>query len=121
MYLLPIKQTLFFPKNPSINMLNKADSYLLTSIALETLATCSLKKTLINKIWYLPVYFGYGISFYIFPKCFTKYSLSNAYLIWCGLGILLTTSLDILIYKEILTRKKILSLILIILGVKLNK
>ena len=107
MYLLPIKQTIFISKNLSINMLNKADSYLLTSIFLETIATCSFKKTLINKIWYIPVYCGYGISFYIFPKCFTKYSLSNAYLIWCGLGILLTTSLDIFIYREILTKKNI--------------
>tara|TARA_Y100000768_G_scaffold379265_1_gene354739 strand:- start:1264 stop:1680 length:417 start_codon:yes stop_codon:yes gene_type:complete len=95
--------------------------YLLSSIFLETLSTGILKKTLINKIWFIPVYLGYGLSFYIFPKALTKFSLSNAYTIWCGVGIILTTIIDALIYKEIVTIKKILGLLTIISGIKLIK
>ena len=53
---------------------------------------------------------GYGISFYIFPKSLMKYSLNTAYTMWCGVGLILTTSVDILIYKELLTLRKFLGL-----------
>tara|TARA_A100001015_G_scaffold306915_1_gene401950 strand:+ start:759 stop:1121 length:363 start_codon:yes stop_codon:yes gene_type:complete len=120
MYITAISKSPNLIKYPII-MISKPDSYLLSSVLLETLSTFCLKKTLTNKIWYLPVYLGYGISFYIFPKSFTKYSLSTAYIIWCGLGIVLTTGLDILIYKEVLNIKKLLSIILILTGIKINK
>jgi multidrug transporter EmrE-like cation transporter len=64
---------------------------------------------------------GYGISFYIFPKSLVKYSLSTAYTIWCGVGLILTTSVDILIYKELLTIRKILGLLAVIIGIKITK
>jgi multidrug transporter EmrE-like cation transporter len=99
----------------------KPETYLLTSILLETCATCGLKYTLKNKLWYIPVYMGYGISFYIFPKSLVKYSLSTAYTIWCGVGLILTTSVDILIYKELLTIRKILGLLAVIIGIKITK
>ena len=103
------------------NFIIKPEYYLISSILLETLSTGFLKKTLINKIWFVPVYLGYGISFYIFPKALTKFSLSNAYTIWCGVGILLTTLIDTFIYKEIVTIKKIFGIITIISGIKLIK
>ncbi len=103
------------------NFIIKPEYYLISSILLETLSTGFLKKTLINKIWFIPVYLGYGISFYIFPKALTKFSLSNAYTIWCGVGILLTTLIDTFIYKEIITIKKIFGIITIISGIKLIK
>ena len=128
----------FFTKTTSLNTVNslnnfipnnfirdnfiiKPEYYLISSILLETLSTGFLKKTLINKIWFVPVYLGYGISFYIFPKALTKFSLSNAYTIWCGVGILLTTLIDTFIYKEIVTIKKIFGIITIISGIKLIK
>ena len=94
---------------------------LLFSIFLETLSTSCLKKTLTNKLWFIPVYSGYGISFYIFPKVLTKFSLSSAYTVWCGLGIILTTIVDNIIYKEIITLKKIIGSVIIIFGIKLSK
>lgn len=99
----------------------KPETYLLTSILLETCATCGLKYTLKNKLWYIPVYMGYGVSFYIFPKSLVKYSLSTAYTIWCGVGLLLTTTVDILIYKELLTIRKFLGLLAVIIGIKITK
>lgn len=102
-------------------MVIKPETYLLTSILLETCATCGLKYTLKNKLWYIPVYMGYGISFYIFPKSLVKYSLSTAYTICCGVGLILTTSVDILIYKELLTLRKFLGLLAVIIGIKITK
>ena len=100
---------------------DKFDILLLASITLETLSTIALKKTLNNKLWFIPVYSGYGISFYIFPKVLEKYSLSFAYTLWCGVGILLTTIFDKIIYRQTITFKKILSSLIIIYGINLSK
>ena len=118
--------TNYYPNLPisshiqQIYMIDRPTTYLLTSILLETLSTCCLKNTLNNKIWFLPVYTGYGISFYTFPKCLNKYSLSIAYTIWCGGGIILTNIYDKVFCKEIITLKKIISTIFILLGVFLS-
>lgn len=103
-----------------ISMIDRPDIYLVSSILLETLSTCCLKNTLNNKIWFLPVYTGYGISFYTFPKCLNKYSLSVAYTIWCGGGIILTNIFDKLFFREIITFKKIISALFILFGVFLS-
>ena len=107
--------------NYLINMTIKPEIYLISSILLETTSTCCLKYTNTNIYWFIPVYFGYGVSFYFFPKSLIKYSLSNAYAIWCGIGIILTTLFDILIYKEMLTIKKFIGILSITLGVKFIK
>lgn len=95
--------------------------FLISSILLETLSTCCLKKTLNNKIWFLPSYLGYGLSFYIFPKSLTQFSLSTAYSIWCGIGIILTYIIDKIIYNEMLTISKSIGCLIIIYGIKLIK
>ena len=120
MYITAISRTSYLLTKPSIIMISKPDTYLISAVLLETLSTCCLKNTLTNKIWYLPVYMGYGISFYIFPKTLSKYSLSTAYIIWCGLGIILTTVVDIFIYKEIFNSTKLLSIIFILIGIKFS-
>lgn len=98
---------------------DKFDILLLGSITLETLSTIALKKTLNNKLWFIPVYSGYGLSFYIFSKILQKYSLSFAYTLWCGIGIIITTIFDKIIYRETITFRKILSSIIIIYGISL--
>lgn len=103
-----------------VNMINP-DQYLLSSILLETLSTTLLKKTIENKLWFIPTYIGYGISFYIFPKSLIKYSLSNAYTIWCSLGIILTTIIDYVFYKQIINFNKFIGIVLIITGIKIAK
>mgnify|MGYP001442560434 CR=1 FL=1 len=118
-YLVPLVKTV--PNNPVIvNMINP-DQYLLSSILLETLSTTLLKKTVENKLWFVPTYLGYGISFYIFPKSLVKYSLSNAYTIWCSVGIILTTLIDYVFYKQIINFNKIVGIILILSGIKISK
>lgn len=110
----------YHERNMLISMIDRPDIYLFGSILLETLSTCCIKNTLNNKLWFLPVYTGYGISFYTFPKCLNKYSLSIAYTIWCGGGIILTNIFDKIFYKEIITFKKIISTIFILFGVFLS-
>lgn len=111
---------IYYERYMQISMIDRPTSYLVTSILLETLSTCCLKNTINNKIWFLPVYAGYGISFYTFPKSLNKYSLSIAYTIWCGAGIILTNIFDKIFYKEIITFKKIISTAFILLGVFLS-
>ena len=102
-------------------MIAPADIFLSTSIILETFSTFCLKNTLQNKLWYIPSYCGYALSFYIFPKAFSKYSLNTAYTLWCGFGIILTSIMDKIIYKELLTLKKIIGIIIIISGIVIIK
>ena len=105
----------------NINMITSSDIFLSTSIILETFSTVCLKNTLNNKIWYIPSYCGYALSFYIFPKAFSKYSLSTAYTIWCGFGIIFTGIIDKILYKKLLTLKKILGMLIIIFGIRIIK
>ena len=111
---------IYHERNMQISMIDRPDIYLVSSILLETLSTCCLKNTINNKIWFLPVYTGYGISFYTFPKCLNKYSLSIAYTIWCGSGIILTNIFDRIFFKEFITLKKIISTAFILFGVYLS-
>ena len=105
----------------NINMVISPDVYLSTSIILETFSTLCLKNTIKNKLWYIPCYCGYAISFYIFPKSLSKYTLSRAYTIWCGFGIILTSFIDKLLYKELLTIKKLIGMFIIIYGIMITK
>ena len=99
----------------------KPDLILFSSIILETFSTFCLKKTLNNRLWFIPVYIGYGLSFYMFPKSLTKFSLSSAYNIWCGVGVLLTLIFDNIIYKEFISIKKLVGSLIIIYGIKLSR
>tara|TARA_E500000178_G_C17008295_1_gene749284 strand:- start:89 stop:502 length:414 start_codon:yes stop_codon:yes gene_type:complete len=128
-YHLPVKNSLaiannypltYNPEPVMIYRPDKPDIILLTSIILETFSTICMKKTLTNKLWFIPVYSGYITSFYMFPKTLAKYSLSSAYILWSGIGIILTTILDNIIYKELISARKIWGSIIIIIGMKLT-
>ena len=110
------------PTFNTIRIINiNPDIYLGSSILIETISTTCLKKVTANKIWFIPVYTGYALSFYLFPKSLQKYSLNSAYTLWSGFGILFTLVVDILFYKELITLKKILGIISIITGIYLSK
>lgn len=107
--------------NNNIIMLNKFDNYLIGSIILETASTLMIKNTNQNKIWFIPVYLGYGISFYFFPKSLEYYDISVAYTAWCGIGIIFTNLFDLIILKKILTFRKIISILFVVSGIYLSK
>lgn len=95
-------------------------TYLISSIILETGSTLCLKNTIVNPKWFVPAYTGYGISFYIFPKCLTHYSLSTAYTLWCGFGIIFTLLIDHIVYREIIGCKKCIGTLIVIMGIYLS-
>ena len=98
-----MKLNLPMQKIHQLNILTKKpisispDAYLTTSILLETLCTSGLSNVNKNPLLFIPIYTGYGISFYLFPKCLDKYSLSTAYTLWSGFGILFTFILDLVL------------------------
>ncbi len=97
------------------------DMFLASSIIVETACTFCLPNVNNNKLWYIPIYTGYGLSFYLFPKCLDKYSLSTAYTLWSAFGIILTFIFDILLKREIFKFKKIIGISTIIYGISLMK
>lgn len=103
------------------NKLTTPDSYLATSILLETACTFCLSNVNNNKLWFIPIYTGYGVSFYLFPKCLDKYSLSTAYTLWSGFGIIFTYFLDIAFKKDIFKIKKLMGIFLVIYGIFIMK
>merc|ERR1711871_812947 len=99
-----------------ILLVKKPELYLATSILLETACTFGLSNVNQNKLLYIPIYLGYGASFYLFPKSLERFSLNVAYTLWSGVGIIFTLLLDIMIKKEILTIKKVLGICTVISG-----
>lgn len=109
--------------NPIIKNLSpritSAEVYLSSSILLETACTLCLSNVNKNKLWMIPIYTGYGISFYLFPKCLDKYTLNFAYTVWSGVGIISTFLLDIALKRQTLRLKNILGIFAVIYGIYL--
>ena len=121
-YSMSLIKPIINPRIIPIKIINiSPDFYLGSSILIETISTTFLKKVTTNKIWFIPVYTGYALSFYLFPKSLQKYSLNSAYTLWSGFGILFTLVIDLLFYKEIITLKKFLGIISVITGIYLSK
>ena len=118
----PLINNYYLIPNNNINMIAiTPDTYLFTSIILETASTICLRNVNYNRLWYIPSYLGYGVSFYIFPKSLTKYNLSTAYQIWSGFGIILTTLIDTIFFNYVLKIKNLLGILIMIIGIGLAK
>lgn len=104
-------------KTPKYSMSLGPDQCLISSIILESTSTCLLKNAVSNELYYIPAYLGYIVSFYLFPKSLEKYSLSFAYTLWCGVGILFTFCYEIIFSNIILSVKKVVGIILMTIGI----
>ncbi|MCI1985152.1 MAG: multidrug efflux SMR transporter [Lactobacillus sp.] len=60
---------------------------------------------------------AYGACFYFLSLSLKTLNLSVAYALWAGLGILLTTIVAVLVWKEALSLPNILGIALIVIGV----
>jgi small multidrug resistance pump len=60
---------------------------------------------------------SYGICFYFFALSLKTINLNIAYSVWAGIGILLTTVIAFIFWKEPLNLGNLLGIFLIILGV----
>ena len=63
------------------------------------------------------VILGMGTAFYCLSIALRSIPLGTAYAIWSGVGTALTALIGILVWKEKLNLKKMLALVLIIVGV----
>jgi small multidrug resistance pump len=59
----------------------------------------------------------WGVSFSIFIFALKHFDLSFAYALWAGLGILLVSLIGMLYFKEPVTTLKIISILVIVVGV----
>lgn len=59
---------------------------------------------------------AYCISFYSFSKALLNINLSIAYATWCGVGIVATTVISVLIFKQAISGWGALGIAFIIIG-----
>jgi small multidrug resistance pump len=93
--------------------------YLLSAIVLEVGGTLSLKFSdgLVKRGPVLLMIFLYGLSFFAFSHALKHMEVGTAYAVFSALGTALMASVGILWFNEPATALKIVSLVLIVLGV----
>lgn len=75
-----------------------------------------------KRLWpSIGVIIAMGMAFYCLSIALKYLPLGTAYAIWSGLGTALTASIGVLVWKEKISAKKLVGLILIIGGVVLMK
>lgn len=93
--------------------------YLALAIIGELIGTTLLKysngfKEIVPSIGAL---ISYGVCFFLLSKSLHSISLSVAYATWSGVGIIATTIISILIFKESISALGVLGIILVVAGV----
>lgn len=93
--------------------------YLGIAIVFEIIATASLKasESFTNLLPSIVVVCGYIASFYFFSIVLKTMPVGTAYAIWCGLGIMLTTIVAAIVFKQIPDLPAIIGMSLILCGV----
>ena len=67
----------------------------------------------------LGVVVGYGVAFYTLSLTLRTLPLGITYAMWSGLGTAATAIIGVIVYKEVISFKKALGLLCIIVGVVL--
>lgn len=96
-----------------------AFGFLFISIISEVFASSMLKltngfKRLLPSVG---VVVGYGTAFYFLSLTLQSIAIGTAYAIWAGVGTALTVVIGIVFYKELFNLKKMMGILLIIVGV----
>jgi len=96
-----------------------AFGFLFISIISEVFASSMLKLTNGFKRLFpsIGVVVGYGTAFYFFSLTLQSLAIGTAYAIWAGIGTALTAIIGIIFYKELFNLKKMMGILLIIVGV----
>lgn len=92
--------------------------WLAAAVASETIATAFLKKT---EGFTVPGYSILCAAFYVlcyfsFAKCVQKMNLGIAYALWCGVGIIASTTVSFLVYRQKITGWGIFGILLVLIG-----
>lgn len=93
--------------------------YLLLAIVLEVIGTTCMKLSegFTKALPSVLMFVLYALSFSALTLALKKVHVSIAYAIWSGMGTALIATIGILWFKEPMTMLKLVSLVLIILGV----
>ena len=93
--------------------------YLFIAIVGEILGTNLLKLSdgFTKPIQTVSALLSYGVCFYFLSLAMQKIPLGIAYATWSAVGLVLTASIAVMIFKETLNVYSIIGLILIIIGV----
>jgi small multidrug resistance pump len=92
---------------------------LLSSVALEVTATTLLKVSEGNTKWWYTIVsmLLYTLCFWLMGYAMKLFELSRIYPIWASLGMIATAILGFIIYKEPMTVLKIISMVIILIGI----
>ena len=95
--------------------------YLFISIATEIIGTSFLKTSeCFTKLWpTLGTLLSFGICFYFLSLTIKFLPLNITYATWAGLGLVLTTIISVIVFKENVNLISIISIGLIVIGVVL--
>ncbi|WP_419795920.1 QacCGHJ group quaternary ammonium compound efflux SMR transporter (plasmid) [Staphylococcus equorum] len=95
--------------------------FLAISILTEIIGTSFIKASDgFTKLWpTLATLISFGICFYFLSVTMKYLPLNVSYATWSGLGLVLTTIISVLIYKETVNLMSVFSIGLIIIGVVL--
>ena len=95
--------------------------YLFISIATEIIGTSFLKTSEgFTKLWpSLGTLLSFGICFYFLSLTIKFLPLNITYATWSGLGLVLTTIISVIVFKENVNLISIISIGLIVIGVVL--
>ncbi|MGN0302371.1 MAG: DMT family transporter [Anaerotardibacter sp.] len=94
---------------------------LLVSICFEVFADTSMKLSegFKKKPWIIGIVVGYAVSFSIMSIVLMTLPLGITYAIWSSLAIVLTAFVSRLVWKEKFNSKKVIGMVLIVVGIVL--
>lgn len=94
--------------------------YALLAIAIfsEIVGTTYLKQTegFTKLVPSLICILAYGVCHYSFARCLLRVNLSVGYAIWCGIGLVITTLISVLVYKEKISVPGVIGVGFIVVG-----
>ena len=93
--------------------------YLVIAIVGEVVATSALKasESFTKPLPSLLVVVGSGVAFYFLSVCLESISVSVAYAMWSGLGVVLVTAAAAILYKQVPDVWAVVGMALIVAGV----
>lgn len=96
----------------------KSYLYLAATILCELLATTCIKYSegFKRPLPSIACVLAYVVCYFCFSRAVTRLNLSVAYATWCGVGILLTTLISYLVFKEKLSPAGVCGILLIAAG-----
>lgn len=93
--------------------------FLFLAIAAEVFATTCLKLAdgFAKPVYLIGSAIGYPLSFFCFSLSLREIEISIAYAVWSGIGVIGTSILGVLLFREGLGLQKVLCIALITIGI----